>query len=80
MKKIEIEALKYLGQDIDFIYLENNTEKSYKGFVQSVIIEFDEKHKLCVELDEDNSDFFQVDEMFKIKILQPSENLDTQGL
>lgn len=64
---IEIEALKYLGKEIEFTYLENNLENSYKGFVKSVIIESDGNHKICLELSEDNSDFFEVDQMFKIK-------------
>lgn len=64
---IEIEALKYLGKDIEFTYVENNLENSYKGFVKSVVIESDGNHKICLELSEDNADFFEVDQMFKIK-------------
>ena len=45
MQNIEIEALKYLSKDIEFVYLEDNLEKSYKGFVDAVVIESQGDHK-----------------------------------
>ncbi len=69
MQNIEIEALKYLSKDIEFVYLEDNLEKSYKGFVDAVVIESQGDHKVCIKFDETNSDFFEVDQMFKIKVL-----------
>ena len=69
MEKIEIEALKHLSKDIEFVYLEDNLEKSYKGFVDAVVIESDGNHKICIKFDEDKSEFFEVDQMFKIKVL-----------
>lgn len=69
MKKIEIEALKYLSKDIEFFYLEDNLEKSYKGFVDAVVIESEGDHRVCIKFDEENSEFFEVDQMLKIKFL-----------
>ena len=50
MQNIEIEALKYLSKDIEFVYLEDNLEKSYKGFVDAVVIESQEITKFASNL------------------------------
>lgn len=67
MSLIQIEALKYLRKNIEFSYLEDNVESFYKGYVDAVVIEADENHKICIKFDENKSEFFEVDQMFKIK-------------
>ena len=68
MQNIEIEALKYLSKDIEFCLSWRQLRKILQGFVDAVVIESQGDHKVCIKFDENNSDFFEVDQMFKIKV------------
>ena len=53
-----------IGQKIGFDEIQDNSElRSYEGKVLSTIIEHDGNHKLCVEVEQDNCEIFDVNRL-----------------
>ena len=69
MQKIEILVLlKMIGQNIGFDEIQDNSElRSYEGKVLSTIIEHDRNHKLCVEVEQDNCEIFDVNRLKNLR-------------
>ena len=69
MQKIEILVLlKMIGQNIGFDEIQDNSElRSYEGKVLSTIIEHDGNHKLCVEVEQDNCEIFDVNRLKNLR-------------
>lgn len=69
MQTIEILVLlKMIGQKIGFDEIQDNSElRSYEGKVLSTIIEHDGNHKLCVEVEQDNCEIFDVNRLKNLR-------------
>ena len=57
-----------IGQNIGFDEIQDNSElRSYEGKVLSTIIEHDGNHKLCVEVEQDNCEIFDVNRLKNLR-------------